>query len=251
MKSILIFPALALTLALTAVAQTIINSAHTYLRVVNAAINSSAMDVYLDNQKISSGMNFKTVTEFLIVSLQLHSLKFTPVGNVQTVLYNAQITPTLGRYHTFALTEKARVLKSIVFTALNLSPSLMTNVEVAEKPEPAAEAAKKEQVEVKARAIKAKLTMYHLAPNAPSVNVTAPGLKPLIAQIGFGQVQVARRKATKMTLKISIVGTKTAPVLSTTTFKPGSSYSVFVFPTFKVSGFEVVTLENRVQAIAR
>ena len=250
MRSILIIPALALTLALTAVAQTNINPARTYLRVVNAAIKSSAMDVYLDNQKISSGMNFKTVTEFLIVSPQAHSL-ITPVGNAQTVLYNAQITPKLGRYLTFVLIEKARILRSIVFTALNLSPSLMTNVEVSEKPEPAAEAAKEEQVEVKARAIKAKLTMYHLAPNAPSVNINAPGLKPLIAQIGFGQVQVARRKATKMTLKISAVGTKNAPVLSSTTFKPGSSYSVFVFPTLKVSGFEVVTLENRVQAIAR
>ena len=258
MKSIrLTIPALALTFAVAAVAQTTNQNpvqapaTRTYLRVVNASPNSNSVDVYLDNQRISSGVNFKAATDFLMVSAQLHSLKFTLSGNPQSVLYNTKITPKSGRFHTFALIEKPGGLKSLVFVAQNLSPSLMANVEVTEKPETAVEAAKEEQVEIKARALKVKLTMYHLAPNAPSVNVVAPGLKPLIAQIGFGQVQVARRKAIKMTLKILAVGATTAPVLSSADFKPGGSYSVFVFPNAKGNGFEVLTLETRVQVAPR
>ena len=148
MKPILILPiCVALSLAVVSAQNTPITA---YLRVVNAAIATTAVDVYLDGRRVSSNVKFSTATDFLAVSAARHSLKITSAGSAGAVLLTARVSSQTGKYYTVALTGRNQILKPLVFVAQNTAPGAMTNVEIPEKPEPAAEAAQEERAEVAA-----------------------------------------------------------------------------------------------------
>lgn len=216
------------------------------LRVVQAVPGLTSAVVSLDGRAFSGALGFKSTTDFAALPAGAHTLALRAPDAI-TPLLETRVLVRPGGFVTLALIGPPQSVKAVAFTASSLSPGAMQDPERPEKPEPAAEAAREENAEVKARSQQAKLSVYHLAPGVPRLDVLTAEGKKIASGLGYGRVGVNRVKPSNLRLRATSSGQGAPTLAALDGFKviAGGSYSLFVFADGGRT--TLVALENRVR----
>ncbi|RKL67506.1 hypothetical protein CR203_09150 [Salipaludibacillus neizhouensis] len=129
-------------------------------RVVHASPNATAVDVYLDDEKILTGMQFKELSEYHPLDEKSYEVKIYEEGskpkNSEPVL-EANITAMAGESYTLAVGGKVDELQLY---------EIKDDKEVNEE--------------------EAKLRVIHLSPDAPAIDVFSLDT-PVVANVAFSE----------------------------------------------------------------
>ena len=119
-----------------------------YIRVLHAISDGPSVDVYVSGQKALSGVGFKTISDYMPVPSGKREFKITAAGKTDALL-SASKSVTKDKYFT------------VIAMGTAAKPTLMFQNESTGKDV----------------AGKARIRIYHLAPDAPAVNVTTPSTR--------------------------------------------------------------------------
>lgn len=137
------------------------NSEGAQVRILHASPDAPAVDVYINSDKIISGMKFKELSEYLPIDEGSYDIKIFAAGNKpkkSDPVLEENLTFTAGEASTLAVSGMVKDLELNVF-----SDDLSTNED------------------------EAKLRVLHLSPDAPKVDVYSLDT-PVVTGLGFPKV---------------------------------------------------------------
>lgn len=134
----------------------------TTLRVVHAVPDAPAVDVYLDDARVLSGVPFRTVSDFLPVDPGTYTVTITPADTPDTVVFEGDVT--IEDDVDYTVTALGR-LADDSFAPLVSVDDRHPNPDLA------------------------RVRVLHAAPDAPAVDVTAnDGAATLVEGLPFGEI---------------------------------------------------------------
>ncbi|QLG28012.1 DUF4397 domain-containing protein [Halorarum halophilum] len=119
------------------------------VRIVHASPDAPAVDVYVDDEQIASGVEFGTVTDYMSVSQGMHNVTVTAAGDSEDVLFESQVDVDASGTYTVAASGE-------------VSEDAETSFEPVVFTDDASQPADDE----------AAVRLAHLSPDAPAVDVT-------------------------------------------------------------------------------
>ncbi len=162
--------------------QTITQQPVSYARILHAAPNAPAVDVYANGTQIASNLPYTGFTEYLAIVPGQYNIKVYPAGQTNTPVINTSITVPPNSIYTVAAIGQ--------LPNIELYPILEPIMAIP-------------QGKVLVRAA-------HLSPNAPAVDVTLPDGTPLFTDVKYKDVTnyLAVDPGT-YTLQVRLAGTDT------------------------------------------
>ncbi len=182
------------------------------VRVVHASPDAPAVDVYVNGNLTLSNVPFFTVSDYLEVPAGTYRIQVTPAGaapDAAVIDANVEVLP--GRAYTIAATGFVANIGASIFDD-NLSP---TN--------------------------DARLTVYHVAPDAGPVDVKLADGTPLIRNLDF--LEYATLEVPPGTYSVNVTPAGSDAILTgltDATLESGVFYGVFAFLTPGALALDVV-----------
>lgn len=182
------------------------------VRVVHASPDAPAVDVYVNGDLTLSNVPFFTVSDYLDVPAGTYRIQVTPAGSApEDAVIDADVEVLPGRAYTIAATGFVANIGASIFED-NLSP---TN--------------------------DARLTVYHVAPDAGPVDVKLPDGTPLINGLDF--LEYATLEVPPDTYSVNVTPAGSDAILTGLTdamLESGVAYGVFAFLTPGALALDVV-----------
>ncbi|RYG58160.1 DUF4397 domain-containing protein, partial [bacterium] len=120
-----------------------IRGSNSFVRVLHAISNSAKVDIYLDGKKKLNDIEFDSISKYLRIPSGYHSFRITSNNPTRTLVSGAR---NFGRNHFYTVGVYGRLNNPKLFAADDTAGSVPYN--------------------------RALMTVYHLSPGAPAVNVT-------------------------------------------------------------------------------
>lgn len=194
-----------------------------YIRVLHAIPNGPSVDVYVSGQKTLSGVAFKTLSDYMPVPSGKREFKITSAGQTDALL-SASKSVTKDKYFT------------VIAMGTAAKPTLMFQNESTGKDV----------------AGKARVRIYHLAPDAPNVNVTTPstrgkdGYTTLAKNLAYGKSLSKTIAPMTATLQVRTADGKIVKEVSGVKLEAGKRYGAFAVGTVGATGaqeFDIVVAQ--------
>lgn len=218
--------AAALTLSVAASAQsTDMSMKDAYVRVVHAVSDAPNVDVYVDGTRTVADAPYKAVTAYGEVPAGMHKVMITAAGDMKAVVYSGSLNLKPGMYYTVAAAGSLKKVTPIVFYTSGLNKNKA----------------------------KARITVYHLAPDAPAVQALAVDMNnaPLLTGgLKYGYSRTLFVNPMGVNLDIVPFGA-TTPVIknvSGISVAGGKTYSLFAVGTVKDKNIDVIVNEDKLEA---
>ncbi|WP_018248031.1 DUF4397 domain-containing protein [Orenia marismortui] len=136
------------------------NDAKAYIRILHAAPQAPAVDVYANNNLIAQNLSYRNFTDYISVMPGRYNIKVYPAGKKRNPVIDTSVNIIENTISTVA--------------AIGQSPNL--SLLPIEEPR------------IPIRPNRAYVRAAHLSPNAPSVNVTQENNVILFRDIGYKEV---------------------------------------------------------------
>ncbi|MDQ3239057.1 MAG: DUF4397 domain-containing protein [bacterium] len=129
------------------------------VRFVHASPDAPAVDLYVDDKRLLAGNSYKNISRYLSISAGRHTFKLYPTSakGSGTPVISAELDLNKGWDYTIAASGKLANIQAKVFSDnLNIPTSG-----------------------------KSKVRVYHLAPNAPAINIAQKGGDTIVRGLSF------------------------------------------------------------------
>lgn len=190
------------------------------VRVVHASPDAPAVDVYLDGQRVLSGVEYKMASDYLPVPAGEHTVQVFAAGadpQTDSPVIDANVTLDAGIDYTVAAVGTLSEIKPLVLTDDNAAPA----------------------------AGKAHVRVVHASPDAPAVDVAVQGGPVLFSDLAFGEAAgLAPVDAGTYDLEVRPAGTTDVALpLNGVQLQAGKIYTVMAVGLLNGSpGLEALTL---------
>ena len=194
-----------------------------YIRVLHAIPDGPQVDVYVSGQKALSNVAFKTLSDYIPVPSGKREFKITAAGKTDALL-SASKAVTKDKYFT------------VIAMGTAAKPTLIFQNESTGKD----------------MAGKARIRIYHLAPDAPNVNVTTPstrgkdGYATLAKNLAYGKSMSKTVAPMTATLQVRTSDGKIVKEITGVKLEAGKRYGAFAVGTVGATGaqaFDVVVAQ--------
>lgn len=129
-----------------------------YLRVVHASPDAPAVDVYLDNQSVLTDVPFGTTSDYQSLPAGSYNVTITVAGDRDAVVFDGDVTVEPREVYTVAATGEVSE-----DAATGFEPVVVRDNALAPDDDTAA------------------ISVFHLIPDAPTVDVTVAGTDTVVA----------------------------------------------------------------------
>jgi hypothetical protein len=126
------------------------------VRAIHAIPDASAVDVYVNGRRLLSGITYKATTDYFVVPAGVYRVDMFAAGSTEAPLVTKQVTAAAGASYTFALLGTAVMPDFASFTDQPFAPPSSVHVR-----------------------------FLHLSPDAPAIDIVAPGGQWLSRNVGF------------------------------------------------------------------
>lgn len=193
-----IVSALMLALSLTGLVSAQENVAQ--VRFVHAAVDVGPVDIFVDANRVASGVNFADVSAYVAVSAGVHKLTFMIPGQDAAEVASTTATFDGGRAYTVAAGKQSEMRFNVLNDDLSVPP-----------------------------AGKARVRLSHLSPDAPPVDAEIVNGPTLFENIGFGKSSAYELvDAGTYSLRVVAAGESTVFLqLPNTQLQAGKTYDIF------------------------
>ncbi|TYR81643.1 DUF4397 domain-containing protein [Priestia megaterium] len=186
------------------------------VRMIHASPDAPSVDVFMNDEAVSEGANFKDVTDFISVQAGSHEIEIYEVGTKGTKnpVLKATLVVESGQSYTVAAVNKAA----------NLELKAFTN-------------------NTQGTADKANLRVGHFSPDAPTVNVGPKGAAPLFTNLSFKDISDYQALAPG-SYDLSISATDGKEVLALPGIKVDSNKNYTVLAVNTADKLETIILQD-------
>lgn len=206
MKTSLLAALVALSLSVGSVAHAKDSNADqpsSFIRVLHAISNSPKVDIFIDGQKKLNDIEFDSISKYLRVSAGYHSFRITSNNPTRTLISGAR---NFSNNHFYTVGVYGRLRSPKLFAADDTAGNAPYG--------------------------RALLTVYHLAPGAPAVNVTGTIRGNDVVTLGRG-IRYGRRaalpvRAVPMTIRVTRANGGVLKTITGVSPRAGRKYAAYI-----------------------
>ncbi|BCM92522.1 hypothetical protein IAD21_04404 [Abditibacteriota bacterium] len=176
---------------------------NSFVRILHAISNSPKVDIYLDGKKKLNDIEFDTLSKYLRIPSGYHSFRITSNNPTRTLVSGSR---NFGRDHFYTVGVFGRLNAPQVFAADDTAGRVPYN--------------------------RALLTVYHLSPGAPAVNITGTirGTEVLTFARGlrYDRRTVLSVPAVPMTIRVTRANGGVLKTITGVSPRAGRKYAAYI-----------------------